>query len=273
MSRTKDPSTCACSCGGIDTEWHRYWECTKHVASRNGVRSLFPSLAPITQLTGIVPIGSSLSLGDIAKVQKHMVDVVIATSDAHLVLDNDAMPNHNLDDQASTRDNNMIDDDHAAAADYDVMRSHQSGRGDISDRSRAAGLSYLHPLPPLPQEVLDTLQADPPPYPHIVRGVRRLHGDNQYIRRLLKCKICGFVASEAHQQGFYAKHADCCSVASHRDRVILTDTEKRKLNDILSMAEPLDASAKRRRVQAESRRPVLSSRIAGASGSDPPCPL
>ena len=86
VSRSKDPATCSCSCGGIDTEWHRYWECTKHVASRNAVRILFPKLAGITQLTGIVPVGSCLSLTDTAMVQKHMLDVVIATSDAHLVL-------------------------------------------------------------------------------------------------------------------------------------------------------------------------------------------
>ena len=137
-----------------------------------------------------------MSLQDTAKVQKHMLDVVIATSDAHLVLDDAPPEGHDLALQAHSTDNAMNDDDHAAAADNDIHRLHQVGRGTLNGNSGPADLSHIPPLPPLPQEVLDTLQDDPPPYAHIVRGVRRLHGDSQYIRRLLKCKICGFVAAE-----------------------------------------------------------------------------
>ena len=162
----------------------------------------------------------------------------------------DAPDGHDAALQAHPTDNAIHDDDHAAAADNDIHRLHQVGWGPLNGNSGPAVLSHIPPLPPLPQEVLDSLQDDPPPYAHIVRGVRRLHGDTQYTRRLLKCKICGFVAAETHQHGFYAKHADCSSVCSNRDRVILTLTEKRKLNDILGLAEPLDAPAKRRRIQA-----------------------
>ena len=227
VSRTKDPATCSCSCGGIDAEWHRYWECTKHVASHNGVRSLIPRLPSITQLTGVMPLGCSLTLAEVAKIQKHMLDVVIATSEAHLVVDLGEQFDHALQSQVLDSDSHSHDpsdltgDPLAADASDDVTRPHQSGNTRYHDMCKLAGLGAIQPLPPLSQDAVDSLQEDPPPYPHIVRGVRRLHGDNHYIRRLLKCKICGFVASEAHQQGFYAKHADCHSVSSSRDRLFL----------------------------------------------------
>ena len=167
MSRTKDPLTCSCSCGGIDTEWHRYWECTKHVISRNGVRTLFPTLLATAQLTGIVPIGTALSLSDVAKVQKHVLDVVIATSEARLVLDQEDPINHGSgpdNDGCSHDHTDSTDDAHAAAAAaaQDVMRSHQSGSAVNRDKSSLAGLGTIQPLPPMSQEALDSLQEDPP---------------------------------------------------------------------------------------------------------------